>query len=686
MNSGELRDIVPELSDRLTELERERRRLAELTTAYRVVERSKFAQLRLLAADTRALLGRGLESRKIVRSATTASEAASTRANGSVPVKAFGAVVERLIDEVTLARAAQLDTKDALEAERSRSGSDDPYRLWMLKFGTRDIDLARMRELVPLLPRRPVISILVPTYNTPERYLRAAIESVRAQVYPDWELCIADDASPDSAVRRVLAEYAELDARIKVTFRKENGHIARATNSALESATGEFVAFLDHDDELTPDALFECALLVNRYPDLDMVYSDEDKIDDAGAIADPFFKPDWNPERFLSQMYTCHFAAYRRALVEELGGLRPEFDGSQDYDLVLRLSERTTRIHHIPKVLYHWRIHSASVTSGAEAKPYAYQAAERAIAEALERRGEPGRVSGVPGYLGHYMVRYDIRERKKVSVIVPTRNHGADVDRCLESIFSKTTYKDFEIVLLDNGSDEPDSLRRFARWPKRDRRVKVVRYDVPFNYSRINNYAVEHSDGHYVLLLNNDTEVITADWMEAMVEQAQRPAIGAVGGLLLYPDGSIQHAGIVTGLGGVAAHSHRGFPGDSPGYVGALLTISNFSAITGACLMVRRAVWDEVGGLDEEFAVAYNDVDFGLRVCEAGYRNVFLPHVKLYHFESKSRGLETTPEKIHRFDKEKQLMRERWKTDSATDPCYNRNLTVDREDFSIRTR
>jgi GT2 family glycosyltransferase len=655
MNAGERPYVPPDLSDRLAELERERRRLSEVTHAYRVVEQSAFAKLRLLGSDALALLGRSRKERKR-RPATLVPS--SETANGN----------------------------DDLESDHLLRAPVEPYSLWLQNFGPREVDFQRMRDLVPLLPRRPLISVIVPTYNTPELYLRAAIESVRAQVYPDWELCIADDASPDSRVRRTLEEYAALDPRIKLTLRAENGHISRATNSALETATGEFVAFLDHDDLITRDALFECALIVNRIPDVDMIYSDEDKIDDTGTLREPFFKPDWNPDRFLSQMYTCHFGVYRRSLVESLGGLRPEFNGSQDYDLVLRLTERTTRIHHIPKILYHWRIHPGSVTSSSDAKPYAYDAAERAIGEAIERRGEPGRVYGRTDLPGHYIVRYKILDRKKVSVIIPTRNHGEDVDHCLKSIFAKTTYDDFEIVLLDNGSNEKASLDTFQKWAKYDRRIKLLRYDVPFNFSKINNYAVAHSDGHYVLLLNNDTEVISGDWMEAMVEQAQRPSIGAVGALLLYPDDTVQHAGVILGIGGVAGHSHKGFPSNAPGYFATLCTVNNFSAVTGACLMVRRSVYDQVGGLDEELTVALNDVDFCLKIREAGYRNVYLPHVKLYHFESKSRGYELTPEKLQRFEGERRMMMHRWKTDVTTDPYYSPNLTLDGEDFAIRTR
>ena len=560
----------------------------------------------------------------------------------------------------------------------------EPYAVWLRRNMPRASDLRRMREVSETLSLRPRISVVMATYETPEPFLREAIESVRAQAYPYWELCIADDASKSGHVRKVLDEYRALDERIKVVYRDENGHIARAGNSALELASGEFVGFLDHDDTLSPDALFETALAINRFPDVDMLYSDEDKIDEAGLYCEPHFKPDWSPDSFLSRMYTCHFGVYRRSLVEALGGLRPEFSGSQDYDLVLRLTERTDKIHHIPRVLYHWRKHAGSVSGIARAKPYSSRAAEAAIAEALERRGEPGTVSEREDCAGVYIVRYAIRDRRRVSVIVPTRDHGEDVERCLSSLFAKAGYDDLEVILLDNGSTEAASLATFARWAKKEPRVRVVRYDVPFNFSRINNYAVTQSTGHYLLFLNNDTEAKSEGWIAAMVEQAQRPSIGAVGALLLYPDDTVQHAGVIIGLGGVAGHSHKHFKLSANGHANMLKAINNYSAVTGACLMTRRDVFEQVGGFDEELTVAFNDIDLCLKIVHAGYRIVNLPHVQLYHFESKSRGHDVGTLKIARSLSEQEKMRERWAGIIAHDPSYNRHLTLDREDFSIR--
>ncbi len=658
------------LAERLQQLSNERRRLEDLRQAYRTIERSKFSRARELWTDLLALAGViGKES------------FIPTVANGAHASLDAG----RARDQVLNLQAENTGLLDVIIAERTRTVKEDPYNLWRRKHAPDEDDYRHMRETLPLLTRRPTISIVMATYNTPERYLRAAIDSVREQIYPHWQLCIADDASTNAAVRPILGEYAAIDERIDVVYRPQNGHISQATNSALDIATGDFVGFLDHDDVLPMEALYEVASLVERNPDADIMYSDEDKLDESGGLFDPFFKPDWSPDTLLSRMYTCHFAVYRRRLVEEVGRLRPQFDGSQDYDLILRLSERTDRIHHIPKILYHWRVHPESTAAASSAKPYAADAAERAIEEALARRGEPGSATARTDVAGAYVVRYELRERKQVSIIIPTRDHGEDVDRCLESIFKHGSYENFEVLLVDNGSTDPSSLATFERWAARDARVRVLRYDVPFNFSQINNYAVSRSSGEYLLFLNNDTEVMTPDWLEAMVEQAQRPSIGAVGAMLLYPDMTIQHAGVVVGVGGVAGHSHKNLPADAPGYFHMLKAINNYSAVTGACLMVRRAAFDQVGGFDEELAVAFNDVDLCLKLQAAKYRNVCLPHVQLIHFESKSRGYEDSYNKQVRFEDEKRLMIQRWHTNAHVDPCYNPNLTREAENFALRT-
>jgi GT2 family glycosyltransferase len=637
------------------ELDVARARLAEVVEVYHATERSKFARLRNVVRAIRSLVTRG----------------------PALPTSIAVGPMSLTHASIATARASQ--TAPLTPPARS------PYDRWLDRHALRDDDVVRIRATSKLLPYRPVISILMATYNSPDAYLRQAIDSVRAQAYAEWELCIADDASTDARVRKTIDGYAASDARIRVVKRTTNGHISEASNSALAIATGEFVGFLDHDDLLTPDALFEVALLLNQRPATDFIYSDEDKIDDAGTLSEPHFKPDWAPDSFLSRMYTCHFSVMRKALVDEVGGMRSQFDGSQDYDLTLRVTERTTKIEHIPRILYHWRKHANSTAMMLSSKPYTSVAAERALTEAISRRNEPGTVTEREDAPGTYIVRYEINRPGKVSIIIPTRDHGADVERCLVSIFAKTTYENFDVILLDNGSTDQASIRTFNSWTKRQKRVKVLRHDVPFNFSAINNFAAHMTDGEYLLFLNNDTEVISNDWLEAMVEQAQRGAIGAVGGLLLFPDDTVQHAGVIIGIGSVAGHSHKYYPRDANGYFSMLKAINNYSAVTGACLMVRRQVFEEVGGLDESLAVAFNDVDFCLKVSQAGYRNIYLPHVLLYHHESKSRGEDTTPEKQARFKSEIDKMFERWNTADYRDPYYSPHLTITHQDFAIRT-
>jgi len=558
---------------------------------------------------------------------------------------------------------------------------------WWTRCNTPTSDaLIEMAAIAKALKYQPLVTVLIPVFNPSAQFLREAIESVRSQVYPYWELCIADDASTALHVRPILEQYAADDARIKVAFRTENGHISHCSNTALEMAQGDYIALLDHDDLLAPEALYEVALLLNQHPEADMIYSDEDQITTEGSRKNPFFKPEWCPDSFLSKMYTCHLGVYRRSLITELGGFRPGFEGSQDYDLVLRLTEQTDRIFHIPKILYHWRIHDESVTSGHAAKPYAYIAAEKAIAAALVRRGEPGVVSGVPQNEGHYRIRYAIQNPLLVSIIIPTRDFGEFVDQCLTSIFSQTTYPHYEVILIDNGSTEVYTQEVINKWLSAEpQRFQDYQLNVPFNYSLINNYGVTKAKGDFLLFLNNDTKIITPDWIESLVEQAQRPSVGAVGALLLYDDNTIQHAGVVMWTGFVADHSHKDCSGNAPGYFGQIIDTSNVSAVTGACLMCRREAFEEVGGFNEtELKIACNDIDLCLKFIERGLRNIYLPHVKLYHYESKSRGKDTTPEKRDRFLQEAEYMFARWKQFMPTDPCYSRHLNHRNADYRVR--
>jgi O-antigen biosynthesis protein len=568
--------------------------------------------------------------------------------------------------------------------ERFHLADRELYELWQRRNRLTVRDRDRIRKEIEMLSRRPLISILLPVYNTDEIWLRRCLDSVLGQLYPHWELCIADDASTATHIRRVLEEYRAGDGRIRVVFREVNGHISAATNSALSLAGGEYIALLDHDDELTPDALFEMAALLNRQPDADMIYSDEDKIDAQGRRHSPFFKPDWSPDTFLSLMYTCHLGVYRTALVRRIGGFREGFEGSQDYDLVLRLTEHTEKICHIPRVLYHWRSIQASSAASFQTKDYAQDAGLRAIRQALERRGEEALVEPVAGLSGRYRVRYCLQGRPLVSIIIPTRDLSGLLENCLNSIFEKTAHDRFEMIIVDNDSREPETQALFRHWREREpSRFRVVPLPIAFNFPALINEGVRHAGGDLVLLLNNDIEVISEEWLTEMAAQAMRPRVGAVGVKLLYPDDTVQHAGVVLGVGGIAGHSHKYFANDRPGYFDRLRITANCAAVTGACLMVKKTRFLEVGGFDEALPVAFNDVDFCIRLLKAGYYNLCLSHLILYHHESQTRGLEDTVEKQLRFRGEIELMEARWGDLLKNDPFYSPHLTRDREDSSI---
>lgn len=559
------------------------------------------------------------------------------------------------------------------------------YAEWRTMFGTLDdFDRAAIRERIEAFPRRPLLSILMPVYDTPEEYLGAAIDSVRAQLYPDWQLCIADDASRAPHVRKLLERMAREDGRIEICFRQTNGHIAEASNSALSLARGEYVLLLDHDDELEEHALYMFAEEILGHPDADIVYSDEDKLDVQGRPYEPFFKPEWSPDLFTAQNYLSHLSGFRAELVRKLGGFRSGFDGSQDYDLCLRCIPLTSpeRIRHIPHVLYHWRAIVGSTAALPAAKRYAESAAQRALQEFMDAR-HPGAKVEVGKIATTYRVRWPLPDPAPlVTLVIPTRDGRALLQQCIESL-KKTSYRPFEILVVDNQSRDPDTLRYLDELVERGT-ARVLGYDHPFNFSAINNFAVQQARGSLVALLNNDIEVMTPEWLTEMVSQAIRPEVGAVGAKLYYPDGSLQHAGVITGIGGVAGHSHKYLFGDAAGYFARVQLQQDLSAVTGACLVIRRDVYLQVGGLDEKnLPIAFNDVDFGLRLCEAGYRNVWTPYAELIHHESKSRGAEDTPEKQARFKSEIVYMKARWGSRLVEDPYYSPNLTLDTENFAL---
>ncbi|WP_203705775.1 glycosyltransferase family 2 protein, partial [Escherichia coli] len=489
----------------------------------------------------------------------------------------------------------------------------------------------------------PVISIVIPVYNPAEIYLRACLDSVLAQSYPHWELCIADDRSPKEHVQRVLREYEAKDSRIKVVYRKHNGHISAASNSALEIAKGDFVALLDHDDVLPEHAMLFMAQAICEQPHTQILYSDEDKINARGERFDPHFKSDWNPDLFFSQNYVSHLGVYRRSLLQQIGGFRLGVEGSQDQDLLLRCLPHVAaeQIVHIPRVLYHWRTIEGSTALASGEKSYTTEAGIKALRDYFSKQQPEVTVEAglVPNT---YRVRYPISEPAPlVSLLIPTRDRRALTETAVRSIIDRSTYTHFEILILDNGSVEQETLDFFAQIQQEDSRVRVLRYDHPFNYSAINNFGVRHAKGAIIGLVNNDVEVINPDWLTEMVSHCMRPEIGCVGAKLYYSNDTLQHGGVILGIGGVAGHSHKQYPRHHPGYFSRLLLTQTLSAVTAACLLIRKNIYEEVAGLDEEnLHVAFNDVDFCLKVREAGYRNLWTPYAELYHYESISRGAE----------------------------------------------
>jgi glycosyltransferase involved in cell wall biosynthesis len=562
--------------------------------------------------------------------------------------------------------------------------SGDPYEQWMVKHFARASDLDDQREQIDLFRERPLISVVMPVYDPPIALLDAAIRSVVDQVYADWELCIADDRSPNTEVRKCIERWMKEDPRIHVVFRTENGHISKASNSALELVNGEFIAFMDHDDLLAPDALYHVIKRINLKPDSDIIYTDEDKVDEEGRHSDAHFKPQWCQDHLLSRNYFGHLVVMRTSLVNAVGGFREGFEGSQDYDLILRATEKAKRIEHVPRVLYHWRIHAASAARSEEVKPYAYQAARNALTEALQRRDEPAEVSFLPGYRG-YGIRFTAPLRGKVSVIIPTKDMTEVLATCVHSLFNLTDHPDFEVIVVSNNSKEP-AFFAFMKEMQRlqPERFKWYEHNVPFNFSALMNFGISKSSGDQILFLNNDTEVIHANWMRIMHEWSQRPSIGAVGVKLLYHNDTIQHAGVIIGLGGVAGHTFVGYHKDGPGYFNYINTVNNNSAVTAACMMVERTKLERIGGWEEEFTVEYNDVDICLRLREAGCHNVYVPDVSLYHYESLTRGHpHMTKESYERHLREVGLFKERWSGYVKDDPCYNPNLSRGVHDFQI---
>lgn len=528
------------------------------------------------------------------------------------------------------------------------------------------------------------ISILVPLYNTKEIFLRDMISSVQNQTYSNWELCLADGSDDEhSEVEKICLEYAKNDKRICYKKLQKNGGISENTNACLTMATGDYIGLFDHDDILHKAALYEVMKVVEE-EQADMIYTDEatfyHKPEDAYL---PHYKPDYSPDTLRSYNYICHFTVFSRKLYEQIGYFRKLYDGSQDYDFILRLTEKAEKIVHIPKLLYYWRAHEASVASQLSAKPYTIVAAKKALQAHLERIGLQGNVED-SAILSTYKIDYEIIGEPKISILIPNKDHVDDLDKCVQSILKKSTYDNYEIIIIENNSTE-DSTFAYYKSLEENEKIKVVYWEREFNYSAINNFGASNATGEYYLLLNNDVEVLTERWLEEMLMFAQRKDVGAVGAMLYYPDDTVQHAGVILGIGGVAGHSHKYFKRGDYGYSSRLTIAQNLSCVTAACLMVKKSVFDEVKGLDEGFAVAFNDVDFCMKIRKAGYLNVFTPYAELYHYESKSRGLEDTKEKQLRFKGEIDRFQSKWGHElEKGDPYYNVNLSLIREDFSYR--
>lgn len=557
-----------------------------------------------------------------------------------------------------------------------------PYRKWIQRHLPSQKELEEQKKYRFLY--RPKISIVIPLYKTPEKYLRAMIDSVRNQSYSNWELCLSDGSGEDSPLTELLKQYEEKDSRIKVVYNNRQLHIAENTNEAIKIATGDFIAFSDHDDLLTPDAMFHVAKAVNENMELEVLYSDEDKVSAGDRFMQPHMKPDFNIDLLRTVNYICHLFVVKKAMIDKVGMLRPEFDGAQDYDFIFRCVEATDKIYHIPRILYHWRFFEGSTAENPESKLYAFEAGKRAVEAHYERVGIHAEVMQGE-FLGLYRTRYIRDYDPLVSILIPNKDHTDDLDRCIRSIEEKSTYHNYEYIIIENNSDREETFAYYRKLEEENPKAHVVYWDGEFNYSAINNYGASFAKGEYLLLLNNDVEVINPEWLEEMLGYCMREDVGIVGARLYYPDDTIQHAGVVIGFGGIAGHAFVQQKRGTTGYCHRIICAQDYSAVTAACMMVKKSVFEEVGGLTEELQVAFNDVDFCMKVRQAGKLVVYNPYVELYHYESKSRGLEDTPEKVARFNNEIKIFSKRWpEILEKGDPYYNPNLTLESQDFSLR--
>lgn len=656
----------------------------------RSTTKSQAEHYQALAAELNQIhTSRGWRALQVARRVARPTYALVRKTHLAKPIRLAKRATVKAVVKIPVIKHAVGLTRFELQKQNNQRHRRNEYRQWLQENKPTAIELQAQKTESKHFLKRPLISIIMPTYNTNELFLRDCLESVIAQTYDNWELCIADDASTNTKVIDIIKEYSAKDPRIKYVFRKKNGHISEASNSALKLASGKFVALLDHDDVLWPNALYEVVTLLNQKPDTDFVYTDEDKIDEKGLHhSDPFFKPAWSPEYLRSINYITHFAVIRRELVEKAGRFRKGYEGAQDWDLFLRITRQTDKIEHIPKILYSWRRSEGSTAMRPSAKNYAYENQKKVLLDDAEARGL--KVRSLKWGVSQLMwnTEYEIKDQPKVSIIIPTKDKYTYIKKCLVSLKKKTTYKNLEIIIVDTGSTDKHVWRLYDNYKKKFKHMKVVKWNKPFNFALVCNYGATKATGEYLLFLNNDTEVITPNWVELLLQYARQSHVGAVGCKLLYPGGLLQHAGVVLGIGGndstpgVAAHLFPAYP-DKPVadpvqslYVGGT---RNFSAVTAACIMVSRAKFEKVSGFNGEFQIAWNDVDFCLKLVKAGWYNVYTPQVKLYHHESVSVGVPGSKNRdLDVFNKEIELFGKKWGWDYINnDPYYSPHFRRD---------
>ena len=560
---------------------------------------------------------------------------------------------------------------------------ENDYMTWRKKYILSSSDLEKQKA--KKFEYQPRFSIVVPLYKTPEKYLREFIASVENQTYSNWELCLSDGSGENSPIEKILKEYEEKDERIKIVRNDNALQISENTNEAIAIASGDYIAFADHDDLLTPDALFECVKVLNQDRSVEAIYSDEDKVTmDGKEYFEPHFKTDFNIELLCSMNYICHLYVVSKQIIDKIGVLNKEYDGAQDYDFILRSVEVAQKVYHIPRVLYHWRAHKDSTAENPESKMYAFEAGARAIQAHYNRVGIKAKVHQGE-YLGLYKTEHIIDAKPMISIIIPNKDHIDDLEKCINSIERKSHYENYEYIIIENNSEEEKTFEYYQKVEAENSKVHVVYWKDEFNYSAINNFGVKYAKGDYLLFLNNDTEIINDNCLEELVGYCMHEGVGAVGARLYYSDNTIQHAGVIVGFGGIAGHAFLGLDRSANGYFSRIICAQDLSAVTAACMMVKKEVFEEIGGFDTDLKVAFNDVDLCMKIRTAGYRIVYNPYAELYHYESKSRGLEDTPEKVERFNGEIATFAQKWpEILKHGDPYYNPNLSMERGDFGLK--